>query len=177
MSFKYHAQQVGPSKYVLPVTGTMRCEVTAFLSEELYAATDEQTWQQAYNSASVAGASAMYLMPDCHFGFGIPIGGVLVTDDTIIPMASGYDISCGVLYIKIVGLGAKRVRSWNRRLEWVREVERRVALGLGSHRPDLAAKVDRHLIEDVLRYGAKALDVAPGLCERPYIPVPRLSIA
>jgi tRNA-splicing ligase RtcB len=41
-------------------------------------------------SVSVAGA----LMPDAHVGYGLPIGGVLATDRTVIPYAVGVDIAC-----------------------------------------------------------------------------------
>jgi len=36
------------------------------------------------------------LMPDAHFGYGMPIGGVLATEDVVIPNAVGVDIGCGV---------------------------------------------------------------------------------
>ena len=39
---------------------------------------------------SVAGA----LMPDAHVGYGLPIGGVLATDNSVIPYAVGVDIAC-----------------------------------------------------------------------------------
>ena len=39
---------------------------------------------------SVAGA----LMPDAHVGYGLPIGGVLATESTVIPYAVGVDIAC-----------------------------------------------------------------------------------
>ena len=39
---------------------------------------------------TVAGA----LMPDAHVGYGLPIGGVLATDNTVIPYAVGVDIAC-----------------------------------------------------------------------------------
>ena len=39
---------------------------------------------------SVAGA----LMPDAHVGFGLPIGGVLATENAVIPYAVGVDIAC-----------------------------------------------------------------------------------
>jgi tRNA-splicing ligase RtcB (3'-phosphate/5'-hydroxy nucleic acid ligase) len=39
---------------------------------------------------SVAGA----LMPDAHLGYGLPIGGVLATDNSVIPYAVGVDIAC-----------------------------------------------------------------------------------
>lgn len=37
------------------------------------------------------------LMPDCHQGYGMPIGGVLATDNVVIPNAVGVDIGCGML--------------------------------------------------------------------------------
>jgi tRNA-splicing ligase RtcB len=36
-------------------------------------------------------------MPDCHSGYGMPIGGVLATKDVIIPNAVGVDIGCGMV--------------------------------------------------------------------------------
>src|SRR5512143_1476430 len=39
---------------------------------------------------SVAGA----LMPDAHVGYGLPIGGVLATENVVIPYAVGVDIAC-----------------------------------------------------------------------------------
>ena len=40
------------------------------------------------------------IMPDCHQGFGMPIGGVLATDGAIIPNAVGVDIGCGMQAVK-----------------------------------------------------------------------------
>lgn len=40
------------------------------------------------------------LMPDCHQGYGMPIGGVLATTDVVIPNAVGVDIGCGMCVIK-----------------------------------------------------------------------------
>src|SRR5512141_1212823 len=59
---------------------------------------DEQSLAQM-NAAmrlpiSVAGA----LMPDAHVGYGLPIGGVLATDDVVIPYAVGVDIACRVRF-------------------------------------------------------------------------------
>ena len=33
-------------------------------------------------------------MPDAHIGYGLPIGGVLATENAIIPYAVGVDIAC-----------------------------------------------------------------------------------
>lgn len=40
------------------------------------------------------------LMPDTHLGAGMPIGGVLATENTIVPYAVGMDIGCGMCYIQ-----------------------------------------------------------------------------
>ena len=40
------------------------------------------------------------IMPDAHFGYGMPIGGVMATIDVIIPNAVGVDIGCGMSAVK-----------------------------------------------------------------------------
>jgi tRNA-splicing ligase RtcB len=40
------------------------------------------------------------IMPDCHCGYGMPIGGVIATKEVIIPNAVGVDIGCGMCYTK-----------------------------------------------------------------------------
>lgn len=40
------------------------------------------------------------IMPDSHFGYGMPIGGVMATHDVIIPNAVGVDIGCGMCAVK-----------------------------------------------------------------------------
>jgi tRNA-splicing ligase RtcB (3'-phosphate/5'-hydroxy nucleic acid ligase) len=40
------------------------------------------------------------LMPDCHSGYGMPIGGVIATKGVIIPNAVGVDIGCGMCALK-----------------------------------------------------------------------------
>jgi tRNA-splicing ligase RtcB len=50
--------------------------------------------QQMRNAMSLPIAVAGALMPDAHVGYGLPIGGVLATRDTVIPYAVGVDIAC-----------------------------------------------------------------------------------
>ena len=40
------------------------------------------------------------IMPDCHMGYGMPIGGVMATRDVVIPNAVGVDIGCGMCAVK-----------------------------------------------------------------------------
>lgn len=64
-------------------------------------AVEEGALKQAANLAShpvVVGHVA--LMPDCHVGFGMPIGGVIACDGAVIPNAVGVDIGCGMCAVQ-----------------------------------------------------------------------------
>ena len=75
---------------------------------------------------AVAGA----LMPDAHVGYGLPIGGVLATENSVIPYAVGVDIACRmkmtVLDIPVRDLERKRDRL-------TRVIEAETRFGLGAH--------------------------------------------
>jgi tRNA-splicing ligase RtcB (3'-phosphate/5'-hydroxy nucleic acid ligase) len=172
VSLKYFAQKIGENHYVLPRTGNMGVEAHAFFSESLFEATEESMWQQLAASASYPGVIGAYLMPDAHSGYGVPVGCVIVTRDTIIQAGSGYDISCGVLHMRVPGLGADRVADWDARTRWVAEVEARVATGVGSHRPRQMPRFSQKKADEILRHGAKAIGVRADLCERQFIEVP-----
>jgi tRNA-splicing ligase RtcB (3'-phosphate/5'-hydroxy nucleic acid ligase) len=62
---------------------------------------EEGALEQAKNLANLPFAFRhVALMPDCHQGFGMPIGGVLATRDVIIPNAVGVDIGCGMCAVQ-----------------------------------------------------------------------------
>jgi tRNA-splicing ligase RtcB len=57
--------------------------------------------EQAKNLANLPFAfKHIALMPDCHSGYGMPIGGVLATKNVIVPGAVGVDIACGMCAVK-----------------------------------------------------------------------------
>lgn len=55
---------------------------------------DEQAKFQLYDALKLPIAVAGALMPDAHSGYGLPIGGVLATDEAVIPYGVGVDIGC-----------------------------------------------------------------------------------
>jgi tRNA-splicing ligase RtcB (3'-phosphate/5'-hydroxy nucleic acid ligase) len=171
MSLKYAVEKISDNHYVLPRVGRMKVEAHAFFSETLYERSEESMWTQLAAAASYEGVIGAYLMPDAHVGYGVPVGCVVVTDSTIIQAGSGYDISCGVVYMKVPGLSAEDVADWDRRAAWIREVETRVATGVGSKRPPLSHRVSVSKADQILRYGAKAIGVSSDVCERQYIEV------
>src|SRR5579859_7522769 len=55
---------------------------------------DANARQQMENACQLPVSVAAALMPDAHVGYGLPIGGVLATDNAVIPYAVGVDIAC-----------------------------------------------------------------------------------
>ncbi|HTN73822.1 MAG TPA: RtcB family protein [Pirellulaceae bacterium] len=55
---------------------------------------DDGTRAQMRAACKVPGAVGAALMPDAHIGYGLPIGGVLATTNSVLPYAVGVDIAC-----------------------------------------------------------------------------------
>ena len=73
---------------------------------------------------SVAGA----LMPDAHVGYGLPIGGVLATDNAVIPYAVGVDIACR-MKMTVLDIPARDLERKQDRLTRAIEAETRFGVG------------------------------------------------
>jgi tRNA-splicing ligase RtcB len=85
----------------LPRQGEMRVPVILYGDAALIAALDDKVGEQATNVACLPGiVGASYVMPDGHWGYGFPIGGVAAFDAAAGGVVSaggvGFDISCGV---------------------------------------------------------------------------------
>jgi tRNA-splicing ligase RtcB (3'-phosphate/5'-hydroxy nucleic acid ligase) len=81
--------------------GSMRVPVIIYADEDLIRAMDDKVYEQAVNVATLPGiVQASYVMPDAHWGYGFPIGGVAAFDPNDGGVVSaggvGFDISCGV---------------------------------------------------------------------------------
>jgi tRNA-splicing ligase RtcB (3'-phosphate/5'-hydroxy nucleic acid ligase) len=73
---------------------------------------------------SVAGA----LMPDAHVGYGLPIGGVLATDNAVIPYAVGVDIACR-MKLTVLDMPTRDLEQKQDRLTRAIEAETRFGVG------------------------------------------------
>jgi tRNA-splicing ligase RtcB len=95
-----HLVEETPYRFRLDPHGAMRVPGVVFASRDLLADA-EQSLQQVANVATLPGiVGASYAMPDIHWGYGFPIGGVAATavdeGGVISPGGVGFDISCGV---------------------------------------------------------------------------------
>ncbi|WP_448377040.1 RtcB family protein [Fervidobacterium sp.] len=86
-------------KYIYRIKKKDNMRVDALILAD-YETIDEDAIQQIRNVATLPGiVKAAYAMPDIHWGYGFPIGGVAafdVKDGVISPGGVGFDINCGV---------------------------------------------------------------------------------
>ena len=74
------------------------------------------------------------LMPDCHVGYGMPIGGVIACDGAVIPNAVGVDIGCGMVAVE-TDVPATRLPGRSGIRNMLGAVKERVPVGEGhAHR-------------------------------------------
>jgi tRNA-splicing ligase RtcB len=88
-------------EWEIPQRGAMRVPAVIYASEALMRDMDHKVYEQAVNVATLPGiVKASYAMPDAHWGYGFPIGGVAAFDPEEGGVVSaggvGFDISCGV---------------------------------------------------------------------------------
>jgi len=85
--------------------------------------------KQMKNACKLPVAVSGALMPDAHVGYGLPIGGVLATQDAVIPYAVGVDIACrmklSVLDLPVDALSDQKPRLTN-------ALERETRFGIGA---------------------------------------------
>src|SRR3990172_6988028 len=114
-------QQLNPWCWsVLLESGERRGEVRLYGSRELLSAMDNKVLEQITNVARLPGlVGCAMTMPDAHWGYGFPIGGVAAFDPDrggiISAGGVGFDISCGIRCLR-TDLGADDIRAHARGL-------------------------------------------------------------
>src|SRR5512135_2198654 len=91
-----------PERWRIEQHGAMRVPGIVFASCGLLPdVVGDRSLEQVVNVATLPGiVEASFAMPDVHWGYGFPIGGVAATDiadgGVVSPGGVGFDISCGV---------------------------------------------------------------------------------
>ena len=94
-------ERVSAVEWRVPPRGAMRVPAVLYATEPLVRDMDDKVFEQMTNVATLPGiVGASYAMPDAHWGYGFPIGGVAAFDPdqggVISAGGVGFDISCGV---------------------------------------------------------------------------------
>ncbi|MFQ5412163.1 MAG: RtcB family protein [Phycisphaerae bacterium] len=109
---------------------------------------DPQAIEQMVNAVRLPISIGGALMPDAHLGYGLPIGGVLATEEAVIPYAVGVDIACrmmlSVLPISIEEDGPDPIRKDEK--QFIKVIERNTRFGLGARFKGAARR--RHEVMD-----------------------------
>jgi len=141
-------------KFMIPKQGGMRVPGIIFASENMIGhIKHEETYKQVMNVAYLPGIQRYSLaMPDIHWGYGFPIGGVAamdVDDGVISPGGVGYDINCGVRSLK-TNMFYDDIKPYIKNL--IDRIYTNVPCGVGSTGK---IKLSRHELNRVMVEGAK----------------------
>jgi len=146
-------RKIDDYRFELPKTGGMRVPGLVYASEGMLPKIErERVAEQVANVAHLPGIVGHSLaMPDCHWGYGMAVGGVAAMDvetGVISPGGVGYDISCGVRLLRS-DLSAAEIKPHAERL--MDALYGRVASGVGKGGP---IRVDKRGMLDVFKKGA-----------------------
>lgn len=149
----------------IPKSGGMRVPGRVYASDKLMESIkNDQSLQQVANVAHLPGIVKFSLaMPDIHWGYGFPIGGIAATDaedGVVSPGGVGYDINCGVRLIS-THLLYEEIKE--RLPSLVQGLYNKVPTGVGSS--GAIRKISRQNLKKLVTQGA-AWAVAEGFGEQ-----------
>ena len=151
-------KEIGSNRYLIPKSYNpkMNVDVLIFSTPQMLdQITKDLSLKQAINVATLPGIVGRALvMPDCHQGYGFPIGGVAAMDlksGVVSPGGVGFDINCGVRLMK-TPLVRKDVETPGLASLLVNELFDSVPAGTGSQGN---IKITNQDMEEILTTGAK----------------------
>src|SRR5919199_1499404 len=154
-NWKHIARWHGEGFYELKTEDTGDVRVRLFFTPQLLEAAEEILYRQIVNATRFPGVRMVVITPDAHYGYGVPVGCVLITDaqDGAVAMGPvGYDIGCGMMSARS-GVEAEAATP-ERRLEFNRAVMRRVDMGFGGKSMKLG-RLSEGEFENLVRGGAE----------------------
>jgi len=155
LATKMAVQQISPVIWEIPPTEKvgMRVPARIYATEKMLSEMDAGVFDQVTNVACLPGIQRYALcMPDGHWGYGFPIGGVAAMDlrqGVISPGGVGYDINCGMRLIR-TDLTVAEVQP--RLNSLMTELFRKVPAGVGARG---FVKLNAKELKQVMRKGAR----------------------
>src|SRR5215211_6560663 len=154
-NWKHLARWNGEGFYELRTEDTGDVPVRLFFTPQLLEAAEEILYRQIVNATRFNGVRMVVITPDAHYGYGVPVGCVLITDAARGAVAMGpvgYDIGCGMMSARS-GVEAEAATP-ERRLEFNRAVMARVNMGFGGKSLKLGRLSDEEF-QNLVRGGAE----------------------
>jgi len=129
--------------------------VRLFLTEKLLIEAEPTLYRQVINATRFPGTKLVCVTPDVHYGYGVPVGCVILTDreEGAVAMGPvGFDIGCGMMSAQ--SKVPAELATPDRKLEFNREVTKRVAMGAGGKSVKLG-ELSRKELQKLVRGGAE----------------------
>lgn len=92
--WKWHVKANPEGYFDLQTVDTGDVPVRLFFTQKLLDETEDIIYTQIVNATRFPGVKLVVITPDAHFGYGVPVGSVILTDGTIAMGPVGYDIGC-----------------------------------------------------------------------------------
>ncbi len=129
--------------------------VRLFLSPKLLSEAEPTLYRQIINATRFPGVRMVCITPDVHYGYGVPVGAVILTDrdEGAVAMGPvGFDIGCGMMSAR--SRVPADLATPDRKLAFNREVMNRVSLGAGGTSIKLG-RLDEREFQKLVRGGAE----------------------
>ena len=153
--WKAFARPSGTGYFELQTDDTGDVPVRLFLTRDLLNLAEENLYQQIVNATRFPGVKMVVITPDVHFGYGVPVGCVILTDAESGAVAMGpvgYDIGCGMMSAS--SNVPFDLATPERKMAFNRAVMGRVAMGYGG-RSDRFGKLSTLEFNNLVRGGAE----------------------
>lgn len=154
-NWKHLARWNGEGFYELQTEDTGGVVVRLFFTPQLLGDAEEILYRQIVNATRFPGVRLVVITPDAHYGYGVPVGCVLITDadgGAVAMGPVGYDVGCGMMSARS-NVEVERATP-EKRLEFNRAVMERVDMGAGGKSIRLGT-LDKSEFNHLVRGGAE----------------------
>jgi len=153
--WKQRAVRTAGGYYDLATEDLGEVPVRLFLTPQLLAQAEDILYRQIVNATRFPGVRLVVITPDSHYGYGVPVGCVILTDASYGAVAMGpvgFDIGCGMMSASSTVPAEEATPE--RRRDFNREVMERVEMGQGGRSTRLR-NLDKKEFNELVRGGAE----------------------
>lgn len=154
-NWKSFARSSGAGYYTLQTADIGDVPVRLFLTESLLANAEDTLYRQILNATRFPGVKLVVITPDVHYGYGVPVGCVILSDvesGSVAMGPVGYDIGCGMMSARSEVFADEATP--DRKLKFNRAVMSRVEMGSGG-KSDRLGQVTESEFNNLVRGGAE----------------------
>lgn len=154
-NWKSFASPSGAGFFTLQTEDIGDIPVRLFLTQSLLQSAEDNLYRQIVNATRFPGVKLVVITPDVHYGYGVPVGCVILTDAQSGAVAMGpvgYDIGCGMMSARSE-VSADQATP-DKKLKFNRAVMKRVQMGAGG-KSERLGNVSEDEFNNLVRGGAE----------------------